>query len=84
MVHTLRPLAVLCLIRLFISIPYESRPFFGLVVTISIKPVVLFGGTDTPRDRYGPPYCNTRLTSLSLVAISITDRGVPYPMPRNC
>ena len=29
-------------------IPDESRPVFGLVVTISIKPVVLFGGTDTP------------------------------------
>ena len=35
--------------------PYESRPVFGLVVAIdglvvaiSIKPVVLFGGTDTP------------------------------------
>ena len=36
-------------------IPDESRPVFGLVVTISIKPVVLFGGTDTPRGPIRPP-----------------------------
>ena len=47
MVHTLRPLAVIAFeSRIYYS--YESKPIFGLVVAISIAPVVLFGGTDIP------------------------------------
>ena len=47
MVHMRHPLAVIAFeSRVYYS--YESRPVFGLVVAISIKPVVLFGGTDTP------------------------------------
>ena len=55
MVHTLRPLAVLSFDSALYIIPDESRPVFGLVVTLSIKPVVLFSGTDTPRGPIRPP-----------------------------
>ena len=54
MVHTLRPLAVLAF-ESRIYLPLRGQAVFGLVVAIdglvvaiSIKPVVLFGGTDTP------------------------------------
>ena len=88
MVHTRHPLAVIAFeSRVYYS--YESRPVFGLVVAIdglvvaiSIKPVVLFGGTDTPRGPIRPPRlyasclrlcsrCHTRLVMPLTILLSL-------------
>ena len=74
MVHTLRPLAVIAFESRIYYIPYESRPVFGLVVTISIKPVVLFGGTEYPTGPIGPPRLYALSPSMEATVVFFTQK----------